>query len=256
LFYLGEPLLCPELPEMIEYARAHRMRVAVSTNMNRLDVAMADRLIDSGVDDLIVSLDGATPEVYEHYRIGGNLSQVLANVTVLLDRKRERDAENPNVRLQCVVFRHNEHELPAVKALGEQLGVEVFVRQGILGGCGHSPPVKKDMALAQEWLTRNPEYHDEYDYFSDAPTLKQGACPYLWKVVTINYDGSVLPCCWAYDNRHRFGNLLEQDFAEIWNNEYFRSARRLFGRGRIGQAMPRTICAQCIMYPHLTEDDR
>lgn len=254
LFYLGEPLLCRDLPQMIKYAREHKIKVSVSSNLNIFSEKMAEQLIDSQMDHLIVSLDGTIPETYAKYRIGGDYNTVVKHIKLLAEKKKEMKSSYPRILIQFVIFKHNEEEIPKAKELAKSLGVDIFFRQGALGGKGQSPPLTKDTELAKKWLTQNKRYQFEYDYFSDKPYLRGGVCGYLWKVATINWDGSVLPCCWVYDNKNSFGNIMEQDFKNIWNNSYFRSSRNLFSRKSKGWYSEsnkwETICCQCKMYKH------
>jgi radical SAM protein with 4Fe4S-binding SPASM domain len=255
LYYLGEPLLCEHLPQMIRYARHHKIKVCVSSNLNILGNQQADSLIESKLDYLIVSLDGTSQESYEKYRIGGDYKKVIENVRLLIDRKNEKKSLYPRLVLQAVIFRHNEHEIPKLRALADQLGLEISIRQGALGGKGQSPPVTKDSILAEKWLSPNKTYHKEYDYLSDKSHLIDDPCYFLWKAVAINWDGTVFPCCWLYDSRHSFGNILKENFETIWNNDFYRSSRSLFsirkstflksrGNG------PETICYQCKIFKH------
>ncbi|MHA2282360.1 MAG: radical SAM/SPASM domain-containing protein [Promethearchaeota archaeon] len=254
LFYLGEPLLCENLPWMIKYAQKHKIKVLVSSNLNILDNNIAKQLIDAKLDFLIVSLDGTSQKTYAKYRIGGNYDEVIKNISLLINMKRELKSDYPRVLIQFVIFKHNEKEIPKIKRLAKNLGVDLFFRQGALGGKGYSPPVIKDRIMAKKWLTQNKKYHMEYDYFSEKPYLRDGKCGYLWKVATINWDGSVFPCCWIYENKHSFGNILQKEFKGIWNNEYFRSSRRLFAKkGKTitpDSELKETICYQCKMYKH------
>jgi radical SAM protein with 4Fe4S-binding SPASM domain len=255
LYYLGEPLLCEHLHEMIDYAHQRRMRVATSSNLNILNEKKAEALIESGLDMLVVSLDGASPEVYMKYRIGGDFYRVLHNIQLLIKKKKELGSPTPKILLQFVVFKHNEADIPNIQKLAERLGLELFLRQGALGGEGHSPPLSRNVELAKQWLSQNKAYRKQYDQFSEKPYLSEGACPYLWKMLTVNWDGSVFPCCWVYDEEHIFGNILEQPFEEIWNNECFRSARLLFSRRyssflKSGFKFQETICSRCKMYGH------
>lgn len=254
LFYLGEPLLCKDLPEMITYAHKRKIRVSVSSNLNIFNENIAEQLIDSKLDYLIVSLDGTSQEVYGKYRIGGDYDTVIKHIKLLIEKRKELKSDYPRILIQFVIFKHNEGEVSSVKELAKSLGVDIFFRQGALGGKGQSPPMTKDRQLARQWLTENKKYHSEYDYFSDEPCLKSGACDYLWSVATINWDGSVLPCCWIYNNEHSFGNIIENNFAEIWNNIYFRSSRNLFNKknslSASGVDPKDTICYKCKMFTH------
>lgn len=254
LFYLGEPLLCKDLPEMIKYAHNHKIRVSVSSNLNILDERMAERLIESELDHLIVSLDGISPETYSKYRIGGDYDTVIKNIKLMIEKKKSLKSSYPRILIQFVIFKHNETEIGGIKDLAKNLGVEVFFRQGALGGKGQSPPLTKDRELAKQWLTQNEKNQTEYDYFSDRPYLKSGRCEYLWSVATVNWDGSLLPCCWIYNSEHSFGNIMERDFKHIWNDIYYRSSRNLFSKKNnlksSGINPKDTICHQCKMFKH------
>ena len=254
LFYLGEPLLCKNLPWMIQYARNHKIKVSVSTNLNVFNEKICDDLINTGLDYLIVSLDGVSQNTYATYRIGGNYDRVLNNIRLLANRKRELGSAYPRIFIQFVVFKHNESEVSKIKEVASSLGVEIFFRQGALGGKGYSPPVTKDREEAKKWLTQDKKYQLEYDYFSEKPYLRNGKCNYLWSVATINWDGSVFPCCWIYEQKHSFGNILHQEFKEIWNNDRFRTSRRLFSKRKGNNSnntdMIETICFKCKMYKH------
>lgn len=252
LYYLGEPLLCENLPLMIRYARRRRIRVTVSSNLNLLHEEMADLLIETELDHLIVSLDGVSQETYAKYRIGGDYDTVVKNIIMLNEKKKRKASPYPQIEVQFVVFKHNEHEIPGIKDVAAKLGVGLYLRDGTLGGKGQSPPLIKDVALAEQWLSPNEEYHKEYDYFDLKPNIQEGYCAFLWKVVTINWDGSVFPCCWVYESNQKFGNINEQSFKEIWNNKLFRSSRSLFEKaGPLeDQNYPETICYHCKMFRH------
>ncbi len=259
LYYLGEPLLCEHLSEMIRYAHQYKVRVFVSTNLNILDNKKAEELIRSKLDYIIVSLDGASQESYEKYRIGGDFHKVISNIRFLIKKKNEEKSLYPRIVIQPVVFKHNETEIPKIKSLAKDLGVDMTIRQGTLGGAGQSPPIMKDAKLIEQWLSQDEDYHKEYNYLNGKPYLKDEACYYLWKGITVNWDGSVFPCCWLYENKYSLGNILEQDFKTIWNNEMYVSSRSLFARRRstflkTRGSLPETICYKCKIFRHNLND--
>lgn len=259
LFYLGEPLLCENLPVMIDYARRRKMEVSVSSNLNLLSEEMADRLIDANLDHLIVSLDGTSQEIYEKYRIGGNFNKVIDNIILLNQKKKQKVSPYPRIEIQFVVFKHNEQEVPLIKELAAKLGVGFYLREGTLGGKEQSPPLTKDYSLAEQWLSPNKEYHKGYDYFERKPYIQEGYCGYLWKIATINWDGSVFPCCWVFEGKYKYGNIMEQSFKTIWNNELMQSSRSLFKKNKRSRpdaetGGPKTICYQCKMFKHICND--
>jgi radical SAM protein with 4Fe4S-binding SPASM domain len=260
LYYLGEPLFCKHLPEMISYARRHKIRIFLSSNLNILDEKMAEDLTESKLDYLIVSLDGTSQESYEKYRVGGDFNKVINNIRLIIDKKIQKNTPYPRIVIQPVVFKHNEREIPKLSALADSLGVKMFIRQGLLGGEGQSPPVTKDLALARKWLSQDRRYHKDFDYLSDKPYLKNEPCIYLWNAVAINWDGTVFPCCWLYENKYSVGNIMEQDFETIWNNELYVSSRSLFARRKSKflkstENLPQTICYQCKIFRHNLNDE-
>ena len=172
LYCQGEPMLCAHLPEMVSRAHRHGIRAVVSSNLNTIRSEQMKALISARLDYLIVSLDGASQQIYGRYRVGGDIEAVLENVTRFLRMREAAASRYPRIVIQPVVFRHNEAELPKIAALCAQLGLPVSVRQGTLGGRGHSPPSGKDRRLARKWLSPNPKYHKEYNY-PERQTLPQ-----------------------------------------------------------------------------------
>jgi radical SAM protein with 4Fe4S-binding SPASM domain len=250
LFNYGEPLLCDQLPQMISYAHRQRMKTVISSNMNVFSEEMAQRLIASGLDQLIVSLDGISQETYETYRIGGKVSRVIENVKLLNEKKRAVKSTTPHILLQYIVFPHTMKEMHQARTLAGELGADIYFREVLLGGF----PPRKNRRLAETWVC--PDFQKEYDYFGEKPYIHEGPCVMLWKVAILNWDGSIFPCCWAYDSKYRYGNILEQDFKTIWNNELFQSSRGLFGRSTSAslsspENQKALVCHECMMHGHM-----
>ncbi|MBE7470933.1 MAG: hypothetical protein DPW09_18940 [Anaerolineae bacterium] len=118
---LGEPLLHPDLPEMITRAKALGSRVELITNGTILTERISHQLIEAGLDVLWVSLDGATPESYADVRLGASLPKVLANLKQF-DRVRSKGHRpTPEIGIAFVAMQRNIHDLPAVIRIGQQL---------------------------------------------------------------------------------------------------------------------------------------
>lgn len=111
LYSWGEPLLNKEVFAMIEATRKRRIYPVMSSNLNVHIDRLGDQLIDAGLEKLIVSLDGVSQEVYEQYRVRGDVDLVFANLRSLIEAKRRRGVRRPVIEWQYIVFRHNEHEL-------------------------------------------------------------------------------------------------------------------------------------------------
>jgi len=235
LFNWGEPFLHQDIFAMIRYARAKGIAVRLSTNLNHFDARMAEETVASGLDELIVSIDGADQEVYQKYRIGGKLEKVLDNLKLLLAARGAAGLTTPFVTVLTVVTKQNEAQVPAIQRLVEGLGVDNYTPVPV----AIDPTKPQDIA---QWLPSS-----RYDYYGRqarrSPVIAF-ACSEPWETCTITPDGTVLPCCWFHDVHFQFGNVRRESLAQIWNNAPYVSARRaLAGRGHT--ATRHTLCADC-----------
>lgn len=126
LFNWGEPLLNKDIYEMINYAHQRHILTTVSSNFHFLNEESAEKMVTSGLDYLILSIDGATQETYEKYRVGGDLDVVLNNVRTLIETRKRLGKKTPYIFWQFLVFRHNEHEVEQARELAISMGVDEF----------------------------------------------------------------------------------------------------------------------------------
>lgn len=235
LYNWGESFLHPDIIDMIEYAAAKRVFVRISANLNALTADMAPKIVHSGLSQLVVSIDGASQESYETYRVGGNLAKVRANIRAILDARHAAKAVYPRIGVRMLVSRHNEKEIDSVRRLVESLGVDTFS----IGPLFIDPKRAED---AEEWLPEDARYRA---YESRMEPVNTWDCADLWESCAISWDGGVLPCCWLHDPKDDFGNVLQQPLAQIWNNALYRSSRqalRWYSRCTDGVA---TVCTKC-----------
>jgi radical SAM protein with 4Fe4S-binding SPASM domain len=244
LYNWGEPLLHPDIYEMIEYVSQRRISVGLSSNLNRLDAQMARRLVESGLSQLVVSIDGATQETYAAYRRRGRLDTVLANLQLLLDTRNEFQSRKPFIVWRMLVGKHNEHEVAAVRRTAYQMGVDAFVASMLFIDTS-------DPDQIEQWLPTDPAY-SPYDYEEGTPS-NQWDCHELWESMVINWDGGVAPCCWLHDPQFDFANVSEQSVREIWNGPHYRSARRVLGKRKGKPGEVATICHRCRGQPSYME---
>jgi MoaA/NifB/PqqE/SkfB family radical SAM enzyme len=244
----GESLLNKEVYRMIEHAQRSNVGTNLSSNFVEVSSSDLDRILDSGLEYLVISLDGTTQEVYSKYRVRGNLDKVVTNLSELLRRRRARGLRYPVVEWQYIVMKHNEHQIPEAERLAKQLGVDLlrFIPVGL-------PYESEDRkALAEEWfpvtVTGRVETNQEEQQFGQAG--KPGPCFYLYRSMVINSDGGVSPCCIVYKQQRDFAALSPQqpvNVLEVWNNEMYRSARALFA-GSHDQPRPSTVCHGCDIF--------
>jgi MoaA/NifB/PqqE/SkfB family radical SAM enzyme len=126
---LGEPMMHPRFFDMVAYAASRGIEVSTNSNLTLLTPARAERLVQSGLHKLHVSIDGATPEIYERIRVRSNWRRVVGNLEGLVEAKRRLGSDLPRLRIVVVVMRQNLHELADLVRLAARVGVDaVFVQ--------------------------------------------------------------------------------------------------------------------------------
>ena len=110
-YFQGEPYLNPDFLDMVSYASRKKIYTATSTNAHYLTDHNAKRTIESGLDRLIISIDGTTQDVYQQYRVGGQLDKVIAGCTPVFCRSavwKERIPAASSLRVarrSCIISR-------------------------------------------------------------------------------------------------------------------------------------------------------
>lgn len=245
LYNWGEPYLHPQIFDMISYASRRRISVRMSSNMNHFSAEMARKTVESGLDALTVSVDGATQETYEKYRRKGNLDTVLGNIRLLVDEKRRQGSRKPFIVFRMLINKYNEHQIEEMRKIAEDLGVDAF-------NTGTTFVDTTNPAQVQEWLPTVEEL-STYDY--SAEKLENvWHCSDLWESVTINWDGGLAPCCWLHDSKNDMDNVFDRPLKEIWNGDAYISSRRVFAFGGPKDGPVKTICTVCKGRPLYLKD--
>jgi MoaA/NifB/PqqE/SkfB family radical SAM enzyme len=226
MYNWGEPLLHKRTPEMIAYAKRKEISILLSTNLSiKLTDEYIDRLVLSGLDKMLVSLDGVTQESYSKYRRNGNLELVRENVRRIQAAKQRLGSETPRVVWQFLVFRHNEHEIEQARALHREWGADEF----IVGGA-EMPMEPHDEGFEPSTIPAYNIYHPDHPSQKEAERqmTSDRACSWLYGVFVLNPNGKVSPCCAVPSEKLDFGEYQRGDLFSVWNNESFRRARRMF----------------------------
>lgn len=240
LYNWGEPLLNPDIFDMLAYARDKNIGTIISSNLMRMRLEHVERLIEAGLEYLTLSIDGATQDVYSKYRVRGDLQLVLDNLKMLIDRKKALKSALPFIEWQFIVMKHNEHQIDAVRQLADASGVDLL--RLIPVGLPFDTPNASE--LCQQWMPDDARYRDKVDRVdAGQPDNRSPACFYLYRSMTINPDGKVSPCCIVYDSKYDFGDASQDSIERIWNNEHYLSARSLFARK--GASATWTVCQKC-----------
>lgn len=247
LWMWGEPFLNPALTRMIAYAKARGVFVHCSTNGNvPFDAARASAIVDSGLDTLIVGVDGATQDTYERYRQGGSLDRVWENVRALLRARDERGSPTPRVNLRFVVMKHNEHEIPAIRERARSLGVDYLSFKTVdlptaRGAC-LDPAYAPDEARYRRYTYEHGGYRRKAQPF---------VCLRPWKRITVDAAGAVIPCEYDHRSQQAFGTIgTDGEAGAIWKGSRAAAFRRSFGLGWNGHS----FCRGCT-YKEGVDDD-
>jgi len=211
LYNWGEPFLNKEIFDMISYATENKVGTTMHSNFNHFNEKMAEELVKSGLTHIYLSIDGATQEVYEKYRVNGNLEDVLNNIKILNEVKKKYKSKYPLITWKYLTFGHNMHEVEAALKLATSYQVDNFK-------VFPANPKLKDI------YDEAAEYNANQHYFS---SLKDD-CKSLWASIYVSPDGTVFPCSLSLRESEAFGNMLKQDISEIWNNSKYTAARSLF----------------------------
>ncbi|MEM7041156.1 MAG: SPASM domain-containing protein, partial [Bacteroidota bacterium] len=181
------------------------------------------------------SIDGATQETYEQYRVGGNLEKVKAGVRRLVAARKELKSRTPYIILQFLVVGPNEHEIDAIQEMGKELGVDKVVLKTaqIYDFEKGSPLIPKNEKYAR--------YKKGPDGVYQIRNKLKNQCWKLWMGAEITWDGRVLPCCFDKDGDYVMGKLNENDFKSIWRGPEYRDFRENLLRSR----KEIDICTNC-----------
>ena len=235
-YFQGEPYLNTSFLDMVKYASDKGIYTATSTNAHYLNDEAARKTVESGLDRLIISIDGTTQETYKQYRVGGNLEKVIEGAKNIVKWKKELNSKTPFVFFQFLVVKHNEHQIEEIQQLAKEIGVD---------------EVRFKSAQVYDYENDPNQLIPTIDKFSRYKKNKDGTytpknklanrCWKLWHANVITWDGLVVPCCFDKDAMHQLGNLKNQSFKTVWNNDNYKQFRAelMMGRKNID------ICSNC-----------
>jgi radical SAM protein with 4Fe4S-binding SPASM domain len=235
-YFQGEPYLNPDFLEMVRFAASKKIYTATSTNAHYLNDRNARRTVESGLDRLIISIDGTTQETYQQYRVGGKLDKVLEGAAHLVKWKKALKSKTPFIIFQFLVVRHNEHQIEDVRRLAKEMGVDqVRLKSAQVYDFENDP---NQLIPTIEKYSR---YRRDKKGRMQFKGNNQNHCWRLWHDPVITWDGAVVPCCFDKDAQHKLGNLQDQSFRELWHNKAYQQFRSsvLQSRKNID------ICANC-----------
>ncbi len=218
LYDQGEPLLHTDYCEMIRLAKAKNMAVTCSSNGQLLgDKDIARCLVASGLDNLIISIDGLTEQTYQTYRKGGQLSKAIQAIKNVQQARSILKTKTPRICVQFLVTKHNETELPHLAEAVRDWGADLL----LIKSMQICTP-----ADAEQWLPRQEKYRRYRTRNNQLVTKKRNRiCPRLWYSSVIHQDGSVVACCFDKDNQFVLGRMTETPFTQLWHGSALQALR-------------------------------
>ncbi len=232
LYLQGEPFLHPDLAEMAAYAVQKKMFVCISTNGHFLNKKNCVKIINSGLQKIIISLDGASPETYEKYRKGGNFHLVTEHIETLTKTKKELHSSFPLVIIQMLVNRYNEYEIPAMKLLAKKLdanSIELKTMQ---------------LELHPEFLPEKQRYKRYYKNSEEKlKTFNKlvNSCKRLWTTAVVTWDGEMASCCYDKNAEYGPGNIFSTPVLTLWKSKEMNAFRKRV----LSQRAEVKICRNC-----------
>jgi radical SAM protein with 4Fe4S-binding SPASM domain len=216
LYFQGEPMLHPLFTSFIR--NCSNTKTVISTNGHFLSEENAEKIVRSGLNKLIISLDGIDQETYSAYRIDGNINTVLEGMKNIADAKKKFDS-SLKIEIQFLVNKLNENQIPQIRQVAKKVksslklkSMQIINRENI-----------------ELWLPLNERFR-RYKTEDGKYVVKNSLhdrCARLWFNPVITWDGKVIPCCFDKDAKYVMGDLNKESFREIWNGPKYRIFRKM-----------------------------
>ncbi len=252
---IGEPLLNKDIFKMVEYASKQKIYVRFTTNATLLTAQNNEKIIRSGLDELRVSLDGATARTFEDIRAGSCFKEVIENIGALNRLKQSLGASKPIIEINTVALKENINEFPQLVELAAFLNIKSIFFAGLdvegakyaeISSLIYKLPRPEIEEIFARTRIRAKELGVAIRLPSIIPQPRKCFLPWLTNYITL--DGDLMPCCHCVDGKNRgevigdysFGNLLSQEFEGIWNSDKYQHFRKRLNNGNLPH-----ICKKC-----------
>ena len=274
----GDPLIVPDIFKMIRYAHDSGIWTYISSNLHAFKIEprngkskdQATELIESGLELLTCSLHGASQETYSQYQPGKDFHGTVEKIKHIIKTRDRMGSRTPEVQLNFVVTKYNEHEVEEFRELAVDLGCNAVINNASYNvrflnkdtklqplGLAEDLLKKKTKDHLKKWMPTDNKYVIKpYLEMSKTGILKgtdyngkKGfPCTWPWLSCVINWDGEVSLCCGSFDSKEDMGNVFTNHFSEIWNNKAYKLSRRSFTKKLNESESCQTACSTCPGY--------
>jgi radical SAM protein with 4Fe4S-binding SPASM domain len=220
-YFQGEPFLHPNFLDLIKQAKKHNIYTSTSTNAHFISKKSAEEIVTSGLDRLLISIDGVTQTTYEGYRIHGKLEKVIEASKLLVQAKKELKSKTPHLVFQFLVVKPNEKEIPEVYKLAQEIGItDIRLKTAQLYDYKHGNPLMPD----NEDYSR---YKRKKDGTYRLKHTVGNRCWRMWSSCVFTWDGNLVPCCFDKDAQHTLGSISSsKSFNAIWKSNLYQNFRK------------------------------
>lgn len=228
LFFQGEPFIHPKIFDFISQATNHGIYTSTSTNGHFLTEVNCNKIVNSGLKRLIISVDGASQATYEKYRVGGSLDTVLRGIDNMVEARNKAGMHYPTIIIQFVVFKTNEHEILAIKKLAKKANVD-----------------RLELKSAQiDQFEKGNKLIPTLNRYSRYIKVKEGVfklkrkdgfkCKRIWNGAVISAQGQMLPCCfdknadYAYDSENNASQFTwKTERAKLFRKQVWHNSNQI-----------------------------
>lgn len=264
----GEPLLYRGCAELIAYIKKQGMHCLMITNGSLLEHNAA-KIVESGLDELNISLDGAR-ELHDSIRgMPGLLDRIVSGLQEVRKFKSAASSKKPLVNLQCTISQFNYLKLEQLIDVAKEVGADSLTYHNLiflapelierqkhfdeLLGCdsknweGFVSQPQIDPMLLYDKISGilakkypfNVDFYPNFskpgliEYYSKpafVPSEYRARCLSPWVVAYVFPDGEVRPCL---NLTHSFGNIKKESFLKIWNSAQAVKLRRLIKQEKL-----------------------
>jgi len=231
----GELFLNKELFDMIEYANKRGILVNLNSNGTLLTGDIIDKICKADIGEIGISVDSTNKERYEKIRIGANHEKLLDNIKNLVEALK-KNKKSTIVTITPIIFKNNIDELPEFVELANKLGVKKIgfqtlqTKENYIKSYGKDmkAQIVKEMKKLNEKMAEAKNLAEKYGMTLIFDEEESPGCIWPWRGIYVTWDGDVTACCKIVEtNDFSLGNILKQDFWEVWNGEKYKELRKL-----------------------------
>ena len=241
-WFSNEPLLNPSLVEMIKYAHENNIYTMISTNAVLLNEEKSKELLDSGLDEILLCLDGTTKESYEPFRQGADFDIVLGNIKTFCVLRKKIGRKKPFVEMQFILTKLNQNEVEDVKKLAKELGVDrLRIKSFALSEYAYAKNEINE--LSEKFLPNDPKLAEKIRYTKEKNGVeiknKKTKCGLASTNIVILADGRVSMCCYDFKGEYIYGNVLKNKLKDFWHLPEIRRKKEMAKRRKYD------LCGKC-----------